>query len=118
MNNSIPIRKIPTLMFSQHPDHARKPNWHNRAFIATHQEIKECYLMFKEFGAEEMMWDWEGKLVDESVVEKLLGKYGDFFKNKPLGKKVFLTFRVPNPRVESGYRLGRAFMVILSAQNL
>lgn len=65
-----------------------------------------------------MMWDWEGKLVDESVVEKLLGKYGDYFKRKPIGKKVFLTFRVPNPRVESGYRLGRAFMVILSAQNL
>ncbi|MEK7170000.1 MAG: phosphoenolpyruvate carboxylase, partial [Patescibacteria group bacterium] len=61
-------------------------------------------------------WDWEGKLVDEAVMERLLGEHLAFFKKHPLGEKVFLTFRVPNPRVESGYRLGRAFMVILSAR--
>ncbi len=50
-------------------------------------------------------------------MERLLSQYGEFFKSKQLGKDLFLTFRVPNPRVESGYRLGRAFMVILSAQH-
>ncbi|MBI3385020.1 phosphoenolpyruvate carboxylase [Candidatus Gottesmanbacteria bacterium] len=112
------LRKIPAVMFSQHPDHASKPYWLNSSFIRTHQELEECYRMFKELGTEEMMWDWEGKLVDECVVEKLLGKYSDFFQNYPIGEKLFLTFRVPNPRVESGYRLGRAFMVILSGQHL
>ena len=112
------IRKIPAVMFSQHPDHAGIPYWHNHPFIETHHELEECYLMFKDLGAEEMMWDWEGKLVDEAVVERLLTKYFDFFQNKPLGKELFLTFRVPNPRIESGYRLGRAFMIILSSHHI
>lgn len=105
-------------MFSQHPDHAARPFWHNKSFISTQHELEECLLMFKEMGAEEVMWDWEGKLVDESVIERFLGGHLEFFKKKPLGKELFLTFRVPNPRIESGYRLGRAFMVILSARHL
>lgn len=109
-------RRIPAVMFSQHPDHAARPFWSNYEFIKTHEELKECFLMFSEIAAEEAMWDWEGKLVDEAVIERLLGTYTEFFRKKILGKDVFLTFRVPNPRVESGYRLGRAFMVILSAQ--
>ncbi|MBI2314962.1 phosphoenolpyruvate carboxylase [Candidatus Daviesbacteria bacterium] len=118
MNPSNPSRKIPSVMFSQHPDHAQKPYWHKRELIKTHDELKECFLMFKELGAHEVMWDWEGKLVDEAVIERLLGKYTDFFKTNQIGKEIFLTFRVPNPRVESGYRLGRAFMVILSGQDI
>ena len=102
-------------MFSQHPDNAGKPYWHNKAYIETQDELRECYLMFKDLGAEEVMWDWEGKFVDEAVIERLLGGHLDFFRKKLLGKDIFLTFRVPNPRVEPGYRLGRAFMVILSA---
>jgi len=74
--------------------------------------------MYTDLGAQEVMWDWEGKLVDEAVVERLLAEHLEFFKQKPLGKKLFLTFRVPNPTVESGYRLGRAFMVVLSAKDL
>ncbi len=111
-------RIIPSVMFSQHPDHASRPFWHNQEFIETHSELKESYLMYKDLGAQEIMWDWEGKLVDEAVIEKLLGKYTEFFQKNPLGRDIFLTFRVPNPRVESGYRLGRAIMVILSAQDL
>lgn len=111
-------RKIPSVMFSQHPDHASKPYWHKRELIKTHDELKECYLMFSGLDGDEVMWDWEGKFVDEAVIERLLGKYTKFFKKKVIGKDVFLTFRVPNPRVESGYRLGRAFMVILSGQDL
>lgn len=113
-----PQRQIPSVMFSQHPDHAQKPYWHKNHLIRTHDELKECYLMLKELGGTEVMWDWEGKLVDEAVIERLLGSYTDFFRKNQIGEKVFLTFRVPNPRVESGYRLGRAFMVILSGQDL
>lgn len=102
-------------MCSQHPDHAHAPFWSESAYIQTHDEIHETYLMFSDLEADEVMWDWEGKLVDESVIEKILMKYGGFFTDHPLGVEKFLTFRVPNPRVEPGYRLARAFMVMLSA---
>lgn len=105
-------------MFSQHPDHAGIPFWHSQALIKTHHELKECYLLLSEFGGEEMMWDWEGKLVDDSVVERLISNYHTFFTEKQIGSDVFITFRVPNPRIESGYRLGRAFMVIMQAHDL
>ena len=103
-------------MFTQHPDHAGRPYWHDKPFIETRDELQECFLMMRDIGAQEVMWDWEGKLVDEAVMERLLAEHFAFFKKNPLGEKTFLTFRVPNPRVEPGYRLGRAFMVILSAR--
>ena len=38
--------------------------------------------------------------VDNFVVKKLLSKYESYFKNKRLGKDLFLTLRVPNPDCE------------------
>jgi len=46
------------------------------------------------------MWDFEGKEVDSFVVRKLLTRYEDFFREKRLGRDVFLTPRVPNPTIE------------------
>ena len=105
-------------MISQHPDHGSKPYWQKNAFIKTGDEIKECFLSFSELGSSEYKWDWEGKYVDESVIEKLLSEYHDYFKENPLGKDKFLTFRLPNPKVETEFRLGRAFMGILGAAGL
>lgn len=111
-------RKIPSTMVSQHPDHASVPYWHTQAFIATQFEIKEAYLSFSELGVSEYKWDWEGKYVDESVIEKFLSEYESFFTKNQIGRDKFLTFRLPNPRVESEFRLGRAFMGLLSASAL
>ncbi len=108
-------RKIPSTMVSQHPDHAGKPYWHTEEFISTQHETFECFLSFSELGVSEYKWDWEGKLVDESVMERLLSQYYEFFKTHPLGYDKFLTFRLPNPKVETEFRIGRAFMGILSA---
>jgi len=108
-------RKIPATMVTQHPDHASKPYWHYRAYLTTQYETEEAYRSFAELGATEYNWDWEGKLVDESVVERFFGDYLDFFKKNPLGEKIFLTFRLPNPRVETEFRVGRAFMNMVSA---
>lgn len=105
-------------MVSQHPDHAGKPYWHNEEFISTQFEPHECFLTFSELGVSEYKWDWEGKFVDESVIEKLLGQHFEYFKNHPLGKEKFLTFRLPNPNAETEFRLGRAFMGILNAAGL
>lgn len=105
-------------MASQHPDHAGKPYWHSKEFISTRQEVKECFLTFSDLGIDEYKWDWEGKFVDESVVEKLLGEHFDYFAQHQLGKEKFITFRLPNPKVETEFRLGRAFMGILAAASL
>ncbi len=111
-------RKIPATMASQHPDHANVPYWHNSAHITVHDEYKELFINFSEIGIDEYKWDWEGKLVDESVMERLLGEYYTYFKEHPLGKEKFLTFRLPNPKAETEFRLARAFFNLLSAAAL
>lgn len=105
-------------MASQHPDQAGKPYWHSGEFISAAEELEECYLAFSELGVSEYKWDWEGKFVDEAVIERLFSQYYDFFKKYPLGKEKFLTFRLPNPKVETEFRLGRAFMGILTSASL
>jgi phosphoenolpyruvate carboxylase len=110
-------RKIPVTMATQHPDNALPAFWNNKQFISTYDEIEECYRMFNELAVQEYMWDWEGKFVDESVIDKLYRKYYDFFKKNQLGRDIFLTFRIPNIWCEQGYRLARAFMSILTADD-
>lgn len=112
------MRKIPSTMASQHPDHASKPYWHNKEFISTRHETHECYLAFSELGVDEYKWDWEGKYVDESVIERMFSEYFEYFKKNSLGKEKFLTFRLPNPKVQTEFRLSRAFMGILGAAQL
>jgi phosphoenolpyruvate carboxylase len=111
-------RKIPATMASQHPDHANKPYWHDDAFIPVQHESEETYLAFSDLGIDEYKWDWEGKLVDESVMERLFSNYYDYFKENQLGKEKFLTFRLPNPKAETEFRLARAFINLLSAAAL
>jgi phosphoenolpyruvate carboxylase len=113
-------RKIPATMATQHPDHAHAPAWKQNGdpFISTQEEVEECYYAFRDLHCEEYMWDWEGKYVDEAVVDKLLSTYYDFFKRVQLGRNVFLTFRLPNIWHEKGYRLARAYMGILTFEDL
>jgi len=107
-------------MATQHPDHANVPYWKKNgdAFINTQEEIEECISAFKDLHCQEYMWDWEGKYVDEAVVDKLLSSYYDYFKRVHLGRDVFLTFRLPNIWREKGYRLARAYMGILTFEDL
>lgn len=111
-------RKISATMATQHPDHAGTPFWHDREFIRTSYESRETFISFSELGIYEYKWDWEGKLVDESVLERLFGEYYEFFKKNPLGQQTYLTFRLPNPKVETEFRVGRAFMNIASAASV
>jgi len=112
------MRKIPATMVTQHPDHASKPYWHQTAYISTQYEAEEAFRSFSDLGAMEYKWDWEGKLVDESVLERLFATQFDYFKEHGLGKEKFLTFRLPNPKVETEFRVGRAFINIMSANSL
>ena len=105
-------------MATQHPDNAGKPYWHYRPFVSSTAEIKESFLCFSDLDIAEYNWDWEGKFVDEAVVDRLLQGHLSYFKKNPLGREKFLTFRFPNPRIESQFRLARALMVAITSSQL
>jgi phosphoenolpyruvate carboxylase len=77
-------------------------------------EVFEAHFSYSELGCNEVMWDSEGKDTDIRVVRKLLTAHGDFFKEHMLGKDVFLTYRIPNPRVEVAERK----IVVETLQNI
>lgn len=110
------MRKIPVTMATQHPDNARETFFSGKRFVSAQEEIEECYRCFAELGVEEYMWDWEGKFVDESVIDRLYSQYRDFFCERQIGRDVFLTFRIPNIWLESSHKLPRAFMNMITAQ--
>ena len=114
------IRKIPATMGTQHPDNAAAPYWETDgdAFVNVHEEVRECTSAFADLGCEEYMWDWEGKFVDEAVVDRLFSEHHAFFKKRQIGRDLFLTFRIPNIWEEKGYSLGRALMGILTAEDI
>src|SRR3989338_1520005 len=105
-------------MVSQHPDHAGKPYLQKHSFISSPAEIEECFRSFSDLNADEYMWDWEGKFVDEAVVERLFHTYSDFFKSQRLGKDIFVTFRIPHLNSHTDHRLGRALLAIKTAAGL
>ncbi len=88
-------------MSTQHPDDALLPPWVKQETIAGEAEVYEALFAFEELGCQEQMWDWEGKDVDPNIVRKLLMNYPEFLKEHILGEDIFLTYRVPNPSVES-----------------
>ena len=92
--------QVPRCMSTQHPDNAKPPFFSDHPVIQGEAEIKEAYYVYSHLGCTEQMWDYEGKEVDAFVVKKLLLRYEEFFRQRPLGKEFFLTPRVPNPRVE------------------
>ena len=92
--------EIPKCMSTQHPDNVNSPFFAENTELGGEDEIQEAYYAFSHLGCGEQMWDCEGKEVDNHVVKKLLTKYEPFFRDKRLGKDVFVTLRVPNPTVE------------------
>ncbi len=92
--------QVPRCMSTQHPDNAQAPFFADRAVIEGEAEIKEAYYAYSHLGCCEQMWDYEGKEVDAFVVKKLFTRYETFFRTHAVGRDLFLTLRVPNPRVE------------------
>jgi len=92
--------KIPKCMSTQHPDNVNSPFFAEETELSGEDEVQEAYYAFSHLGCDEQLWDCEGKEVDTFVVKKLLTKYESFFKERILGKDLFITLRVPNPTVE------------------
>ena len=93
-------RAVPRAMSTQHPDNVAVPFFASGAVMGGEDEIREAFYAYSHLGCDEQMWDFEGKEVDEFVVEKLLSAYESYFREHPLGEDVRLTPRVPNPALE------------------
>ncbi|MDV3103536.1 phosphoenolpyruvate carboxylase [Thermococcus waiotapuensis] len=91
---------IPRVMSTQHPDNVFIPFFATAPDMGGEDEITEVFYAFNVLRAEEQMWDFEGKEVDEFVVRKLFERYPNFFRKNRLGEDFRLTPRVPNPSVE------------------
>ncbi|MEM0279275.1 MAG: phosphoenolpyruvate carboxylase [Metallosphaera sp.] len=98
------MRLIPRTMSTQHPDNAHLPEWVKDEVIEGDSEVLEAYYAFSNLGVHEVMWDAEGKDVDTHVVRKLFSSFSEYFKNNVLGEDLFLTYRVPNPKIEGAER--------------
>src|SRR4030043_1550070 len=92
-------KAVPRTMSTQHPDNVNVPGWSSGEVIDSDAEIFETFYAFDELGCQEVMWDSEGKDVDTRVVRKLLDKYREYFASHAIGKDLFLTYRIPNPRI-------------------
>lgn len=93
--------KVARCMSTQHPDNCNRPPFAHADVLNGDDEVKEAYNSYSNLGITEQLWDFEGKEADGFVVKKLLSQYPDFFRKKQLGKDMHLTYRVPNPDVES-----------------
>jgi len=91
-------------MSTQHPDNARVPEWSRGETIEGEDEVTEAFLAFSNYNVQEVMWDAEGKDVDTHVIRKLFSRYPEYFKKRQIGVDVFVTYRLPNPRIEGADR--------------
>jgi len=87
-------------MSTQHPDNVSVPKWSTDKIIDGDAEVYEANYVYETLGCQEVMWDSEGKDADTHVVRKLLNNYWSFFSNHKIGKDLFLTYRIPNPKIE------------------
>jgi phosphoenolpyruvate carboxylase len=90
----------PRVLSTQHPDNATVPFFAEGDVIEGEDEIQEAYYAYSHLGADEQMWDFEGKEGDEYAVKKLLSRFEGYFLDSKMGGDVRLTVRGPNPDVE------------------
>jgi phosphoenolpyruvate carboxylase len=100
MSSPNEYRNIPKTMSTQHPDNANVPEWNKDEVINGNAEVMEAYYAYSNLGCQEVMWDSEGKDTDTRVARKLVQKYWDYFASHTIGEDVFLTYRIPNPKIE------------------
>jgi phosphoenolpyruvate carboxylase len=97
-------RIIPCTMSTQHPDNANIPAWSTEEVINGNLEVYEAFYAYSTLGCREVMWDSEGKDTDTRVVRKLMQKHWEYFASHAIGEDVFLTYRIPNPKIEGAER--------------
>lgn len=96
------IMKPPRLMSTQHPDNVAVPDFARHEIFDAEDELVEARFCYETLGCDEQMWDAEGKVVDPEILLNLFTKHADYFSRHEIGKKLRLTYRLPNPRLEKG----------------
>lgn len=84
------IMLIPKLMCTQHPDATER--------VTAQQEVDEAIQAYTMYGCDEVMSDYEGKLTPYAQPKDIVVKALNF--GIPIGEKVFVTPRIPNPSLE------------------
>src|SRR5665647_1827115 len=105
---------IPRTMSTQHPDNVNVPEWSNGEVIDGNSEVFEAFYAYSAMGCQEVMWDSEGKDTDTRVVRKLLQKHWDYFAGRTIGEDIYLTYRIPNPKIEGAEKK----IVVETLQNI
>ncbi len=107
-------RKIPSTVATQFQDNASKPFWSFKSDSSAADDFFDCYVAFKELRCHEYMWDWQGRKMDELIVKKLLQHYPKFFKEYPIGKSCFVTYRAGSEEVKE---LGKMYLSIINTSD-
>jgi phosphoenolpyruvate carboxylase len=94
------LTRVPRAMSTQHPDNVATPIFGRDSLMSAEDEVREAFYAFAHFGCDEQMREFERKEVDNFVVQKLLASNEQYFRANPLGERLRLTPRVPNPRLE------------------
>ncbi|MEM0005542.1 MAG: phosphoenolpyruvate carboxylase [Ignisphaera sp.] len=81
---------IPKLMCTQHPDSTVK--------VTVQEEVNEAIQSYTMYGCEEIMSDYEGKLTPYAQPKDIIMKAIEL--GIPIGDRLYITPRVPNPKLE------------------
>ncbi|MEZ0248697.1 MAG: phosphoenolpyruvate carboxylase [Thermoproteus sp.] len=81
---------IPRLMCTQHPDTTVK--------ITAAEEVDEALVDYTAYGCDEVMVDYEGKMTPYGQPKEVVVKAAK--SGIPLGEKMYITVRLPNPKLE------------------
>ncbi len=108
-------RKMPSTTATQFADNSEKPFWSFKDSVSASDDFFDCYVAFKELSFHEYFWDWQGRKLDELLIQKLMQSYKPFFMENQIGKNHFITFRVGQSiGLEE---LGKVYMSIISSNH-
>ncbi len=94
------MKTIPRLMCTQHPDMTVK-------ITAEGGEVDEALVAYAVYGCDEVMVDYEGKSTPYSQPKEIIMKAHEV--GIALGERLFITPRLPNPKLED---LDRAMLAM------
>ncbi len=104
MNSKIDQHKAPATMSTHTLTTPPFLNGAQKRLSTGLAEVYEAFYSYSTLGCQEVMWDSEGKDTDTRVVRKLLQKHWDYFSAHTIGEDVYLTNRIPNPKIEGAER--------------
>jgi phosphoenolpyruvate carboxylase len=107
--------RIPATIATQNPDNAGRPFFSDSEYLATTDDVKDAVASYADLGCQEFLWAWEGKFVDESIIDRFYTDYEPYFRKNQPGKDVFLTFYLPKIWRENKTRAEKTYKTMISS---